>query len=419
MYRIYPVNSVFIFFNLNTQCITMNSGNIFTPFNEEQLMPLEEKLEVVKTENKFSIGIPKETCLNERRTSITPDCVQVLVNHGHEITIESEAGKGSFFTDQQYAEAGAKITNDPKEAFAKDLVLKINPPTEEEIDFLKANSYLISALQINLCDAGYFKKLAEKKVNAIGFEFIADEYGQLPLVRLIGEIAGTASILYAAELLALSNGNMLGGITGVRPTEVVVVGAGIVGEFAVKAALGLGASVKVFDNSLSKLRRLHTIIDSRVPTSIIDPKELKKSIRRADVVIGALTRQSQQPIITEDMVLNMKKGSVIIDVSIDYGKVVETSELTSLEDPYIIKHGVIHCGLPNLTSRIPRTTTKAISNFFLSYLLNYDEEGGFENMFIRKSEIKQSLYMYKGRHTKKVICDRFGLQYHDINLLMF
>jgi alanine dehydrogenase len=278
---------------------------------------------------------------------------------------------------------------------------------------------LVSALQINLRDKDYFLKLAERKINAIAFEFIVDEYKQLALVRLIGEIAGTVSILYASELLALSNGLMLGGITGVRPAEVVILGAGIVGEFATKAAIGLGASVRVFDNSLSKLRRLHTLVDSRVPTSIIDPKELSKALRRADVVIGALPRLNMTPIVTEEMVAKMKKGSVIIDITIDNGKVIETSELTTMDNPYIIKHGVIHCGLPNLTSRMPRTTTKAISNFFLSYILNYDEEGGFENMLIRKNEMKQSLYMYKGRHTKKVICDRFGLTYHDINLLIF
>lgn len=395
------------------------STNIFTPFTEEELMPKEEKLEVIKKGKQFSIGIPKETCLNERRTCITPDAVQVLVQHGHEIIVESGAGEGSFFTDLQYSESGAKITNDPKEAFGQDLILKINPPTEDEIDYMKPNTYMVSALQINLRDKEYFLKLAEKKINAIAFEFIADEYKQLALVRLIGEIAGTVSILYASELLALSNGLMLGGITGVRPAEVVILGAGIVGEFATKAAIGLGASVKVFDNSLSKLRRLHTMVDSRVPTSIIDPKELSKSLRRADVVIGALPRLNMTPIVTEEMVVKMKKGSVIIDITIDNGKVIETSELTTMEDPYIIKHGVIHCGLPNLTSRMPRTTTKAISNFFLSYILNYDEEGGFENMLIRKNEMKQSLYMYKGRHTKKVICDRFGLTYHDINLLIF
>lgn len=395
------------------------SGTIFTPFKEEDLLPKEEKLEVVKKGKKFTIGIPKETCLNERRTCVTPDAVQVLADNGHEIIIEAGAGKGSFFTDQLYSEAGARITNDPKEAFGQDLVLKINPPTLEEIEYLNPNTYLVSALQINLRDKEYFKKLGERKVNAIAFEFIVDDYQQLALVRLIGEIAGTASILYASELLALSNGLMLGGITGVRPTEVVIIGAGIVGEFATKAGIGLGANVRIFDNSLSKLRRLHTLIDARVPTSIIDPKELSKSLRRADVVIAALPRMNQCPIVTEDMVLKMKKGSVIIDVTIDNGKAIETSELTTLEDPYFIKHDVIHCALPNITSRIPRTTTKAISNFFLSYLLNYDEEGGFENMLIHKSQMKQSLYMYKGRHTKKSICDRFDLTYHDINLLIF
>ncbi|MBW3522002.1 alanine dehydrogenase [Chryseobacterium sp. NKUCC03_KSP] len=397
----------------------MSTTNIFTPFSEEELIPKEEKLEIIKKGKQFSIGIPKETCLNERRTCITPDAVQVLVEHGHEIIIESGAGQGSFFTDLQYSESGARITQDAKEAFSQDLVLKINPPTDEEIDYFKPNAYLVSALQINLRDKDYFTKIAEKKINAIAFEFIADEYKQLALVRLIGEIAGSVSILYASELLALSNGLMLGGITGVRPTEVVVLGAGIVGEFATKAAIGLGASVKVFDNSLSKLRRLHTLVDSRVPTSIIDPKELSKSLRRADVVIGALPRLNMQPIVAEEMVMKMKKGSVIIDIVIDNGKAIETSELTTMDDPYIIKHGVIHCGLPNLTSKMPRTTTKAISNFFLSYILNYDIEGGFENMLIRKNEMKQSLYMYKGRHTKKVICDRFGLTYHDINLLIF
>lgn len=395
----------------------MNSGSIFTPFKEEELLPKEEKLEILKKDKKFSIGIPKETCLDERRTCITPDAVQVLTNFGHRIFIEEGAGKGSFYTDLQYAEAGACIVKSAREAFRQDLVLKINPPTIEEISYLKPCAYLVSALQINLRDKDYFQKLSEKKINAIAFEFIQDEYKQLALVRLIGEIAGTASILYASELLALSNGLMLGGITGVRPAEVVIIGAGIVGEFATKAAIGLGASVRVFDNSLSKLRRLHSLVDTRVPTSIIDPKELSKSLRRADVVIGALSKTS--PIVPEEMVKNMKKGSVIIDVSIDNGKVFETSEVTNMSNQYIIKHDVIHCGLPNLTSRMSRTTTKAISNFFLSYILGYDEEGGFENMLRKNNEMRQSLYMYKGRHTQKMICDRFCLPYHDINLLIF
>ena len=395
------------------------SSTIFTPFTEEQLIPQEEKLEVLKKGKKFIIGIPKETCLNEKRLCITPDAVQVLIDHGHQIIIEAGAGGGSFFKDLQFSEAGAQITTDKSVVYGQDLVLKINPPTDDEMQYLKPNAYLVSALQINLRDKDYFKKLAEKKVNAIAFEFIMDEYRQLSLVRLIGEIAGRISILYGAELLGKSNGLMLGGITGVRPTEVVILGAGIVGEFATKAAIGLGASVKVFDNSLSKLRRLNTLVDSRVPTSIIDPKELTKSLRRADVVIGALPRLNMPVIVTEEMVKVMKKGSVIVDLTIDYGGCIETSEVTTHEDPVVIKHDILHCGLPNLTSRMPRTTTKAISNFFLSYLLNYDEEGGFENMLLKKNEMKQSLYMYKGRHTKKAICDKFDLTYHDINLLIF
>lgn len=396
-----------------------STSTIFTPFSEEELIPKEEKLEVVKKGKTFSIGVPKETCLSEKRTCLIPDAVQILVNNGHRVIVESGAGEGSHYSDLLYSEAGAEITTDPKVAFSQDLILKINPPTLEEIEYLRPLTYLISALQINLRDKEYFTQLASKKVNAIAFEFILDEYKQLSLVRLIGEIAGCVSVMYASELLAMSNGLLLGGITGVRPTEVVILGAGIVGEFATKAAIGLGASVKIFDNSLSKLRRLHTLVDSRVPTSIIDPKELTKALRRADVVIGALPRLNLPPVVTEDMVMKMKKGSVIIDITIDNGKVIETSELTSTEKPYILKHGVLHCGLPNLTSRMPRTTTKAISNFFLSYLLGYDEEGGFENMLIHKSEIKQSLYMYKGRHTKQLICNKFDLPYHDINLLIF
>ena len=396
-----------------------STSTIFTPFSEEELIPKEEKLEVVKKGKTFSIGVPKETCLSEKRTCLIPDAVQILVNNGHRVIVESGAGEGSHYSDLLYSEAGAEITTDPKVAFSQDLILKINPPTLEEIEYLRPLTYLISALQINLRDKEYFTQLASKKVNAIAFEFILDEYKQLSLVRLIGEIAGCVSVMYASELLAMSNGLLLGGITGVRPTEVVILGAGIVGEFATKAAIGLGASVKIFDNSLSKLRRLHTLVDSRVPTSIIDPKELTKALRRADVVIGALPRLNLPPVVTEDMVMKMKKGSVIIDITIDNGKVIETSERTSTEKPYILKHGVLHCGLPNLTSRMPRTTTKAISNFFLSYLLGYDEEGGFENMLIHKSEIKQSLYMYKGRHTKQLICNKFDLPYHDINLLIF
>ena len=393
------------------------SSVIFTPFTEETLLPQEERLEIIKKKNLLSIGIPKEVSLNEKRIPLTPDAVQILVSNGYQILIEKGAGEGAFFQDLEYSEAGAKIVDKAK-AFEQDLILKINPPTDEEIHLMKNNSYLISTLQINLGNQDYFRKLSQKKINAIAFEFIKDENNEPVLVKMIGEVAGRTSILYAAELLAQSKGLMLGGITGVRPVEVLVLGAGIVGEYTTKTALGLGATVKVFDNSLSKLSRLQSIIGNQVVTSVIDPKELTKSIRRADVIIGALPRINLPPIVTEQMVNMMKQGSVIIDLTTDVGKCIETIEITEFKQPYTEKYGILHCGLPNLTSKMSRTTSKAISNFFLSYLIQNQEEGGFESILRWRKEIRKSFYLYKGLHTNQLVCDKFQLKLCDIDLLL-
>ena len=394
----------------------MNS-NVFTPFTEKELVPQEERLEVIKKGGIMTIGVPKESSLNENRVPITPDAVQVLTQYGYKLMIESDAGKKAFFSDLEYSEAGAFIVDKAK-AFEQDLVLKVSAPSLEEIELLKPNSYIISALQINLREKEYFKKLSEKKINAIAYEFIEDENKEQMLVKLIGEIAGGMSVLCASEMLAVSKGLMLGGITGVRPVEVVVLGADIVGEYAVRAAIGLGATVRVFDNSLSKLRNIQNSIGSRISTSMIDPKELTKSLRRADVLIGTIPRINMPPIVTEKMVTLMKQGSVIVDLTIDTGKCVETTEVTDFEKSYVEKHGILHSGLPNLTSKIPRTTSKAISNFFLSYLLKINEEGGLENVLKLGNDCRQGFYMYKGRHTKQLVCDKFGLKFNDINLLL-
>ena len=394
----------------------MNSS-VFTPFTEKELVPQEERLEVIKKGGIMTIGVPKESSLNENRVPITPDAVQVLTQYGYKLMIESDAGKKAFFSDLEYSEAGAFIVDKAK-AFEQDLVLKVSAPFLEEIELLKPNSYIISALQISLREKEYFKKLSEKKINAIAYEFIEDENKEQMLVKLIGEIAGGMSVLCASEMLAVSKGLMLGGITGVRPVEVVVLGADIVGEYAVRAAIGLGATVRVFDNSLSKLRNIQNSIGSRISTSMIDPKELTKSLRRADVLIGTIPRINMPPIVTEKMVTLMKQGSVIVDLTIDTGKCVETTEVTAFEKPYVEKHGILHSGLPNLTSKIPRTTSKAISNFFLSYLLKINEEGGLENVLKLGNDCRQGFYMYKGRHTKQLVCDKFGLKFNDINLLL-
>lgn len=400
----------------------MEKSGIYTPFTRQELMPKEERLEVLHKEGKLSIGIPKETHYQEKRICLSPDAVQVLVANGHEITVETGAGEGANYSDQEYSEAGAQISYNSQEVFSKPIIVKVGPLTQTEIEWLKPNSYLVSTVQINMQTRSYFEKLSAKKITALGFEFIRDSHGNLPVVRLLSEIAGTTSILLASELMSNTNGGngiLMGGIAGVRPAEIVILGGGTVGEYASRAALGLGANVRVFDNSLSRLRRLQTDLGVRISTSMLDPKELSKSLKRCDVAIGALRGDARTPcVVTEKMVEEMKNGSVIIDLSIDNGGCFETSAITTHDKPVIIKHGVIHYGVTNVTSRVSRTSTKALSNFFLPYLLSIAKEGGFEHVIKCDRGLRSGIYLYQGRLTKKKLSDWFGLPFHDINLLI-
>ncbi|MGB0915517.1 MAG: alanine dehydrogenase, partial [Crocinitomicaceae bacterium] len=333
------------------------------------LLPKEEMLEIARKKGSLFIGIPKETSFQERRVALVPETVSVLVANGHRVKIETKSGEGSNFSDTDYSEAGAEICYDKKEIFSCDLIFKVAPPSEEEVEMMPGNQTLISALQISIQPKVILQKLMEKKVTAIAWDYIRDDSGVFPVVRTMGEIAGTTSMLVAGELLSSfskGKGIMLGGIAGVQPTEVVVIGAGTVGEYATKAALGLGASVKVFDNSLSKLRRLQTDLGTRVFTSVIQPKVLAKSLMRADVVIGALRAPlGRTPcVVTEEMIQNMKSGSVVVDVSIDQGGCFETSRVTSHDNPTFEEHEVIHYCVPNIASRVSRTASFALSNIF-------------------------------------------------------
>lgn len=400
----------------------MEHSGVYTPFSRQELMPKEERLEVQLKEGKLTIGIPKETHLQERRLCLSPDAVQVLVANGHEITVETGAGDGANYTDQEFSEAGATISYNSKEVFSKPIVLKVSPVTAEEIDLMTPGSFLVSTVQLNMQTRSYFEKLSAKKITALGFEFIKDSHGYLPVVRLLSEIAGTTSVLLAGELMSNTNGGngvLMGGIAGVRPAEIVILGGGTVGEYASKAALGLGANVRVFDNSLSRLRRLQTDLGVRISTSMLDPKELGKALKRCDVAIGALRGDARTPcVVTEKMVENMKQGAVIIDLSIDNGGCFETSEITTHSNPIVIKHSVIHYGVTNITSRVSRTTTKALSNFFLPYLLSVAKEGGFEHVIKCDRGLRSGIYLFHGRMTKKKISDWFDLPFHDINLLI-
>ena len=387
------------------------------------LLPKEEMLEVERKKGSLHIGIPKETSFQERRVALVPETVSLLVAHGHEVKVESNAGVGANFSDNDYSEAGAQICKSRKEIYECNIVFKVTPPSDDEVELMPGNQTFISALQISIQPKQVLTKLIKKKITAIAWDYIQDEEGVFSLVRTVGEIAGNTSILIAGELISSfssGKGMMLGGIAGVQPTEVVIIGAGTVGEFATRAALGLGASVKVFDNRLSKLRRLQNDIGQRVYTSIIQPKVLAKAIRRADIVIGALRSSvGKTPcVVTELMVQEMKSGSVIVDVSIDQGGCFETSRVTNHDDPTFVKHGVTHYCVPNIASRVSRTASFAISNIFSPLLLEMGERGGVEDLIRSHSGFRNGVYIYKGLLTNEVLGKVFNLKYKDINLIL-
>ncbi|WP_394758062.1 alanine dehydrogenase [Flavobacterium sp.] len=394
-----------------------------TPFSKQDLLPQEEKLEIAKHKSELFIGIPKETSYQERRICLTPDAVNALTCHGHRVLIEAGAGENSSYSDKNYSDAGAEITNDTKKVFGCPMILKVEPATLVEIEMMNPKTIIISAIQLKTRKKEYFEALQKKKITALAFEYIKDEDGSFPAVKSLSEIAGTASVLVAAELLTASkfgNGLLFGNITGVPPTEVVILGAGTVAEFAARTAIGLGASVKVFDNSITKLRRLQNNLNQRIFTSTIQNKTLLKSLQRCDVAIGAMRGKYRTPIVvTETMVEHMKKGAVIVDVSIDTGGCFETSEITTHENPTFIKNGVIHYCVPNIPSRYSKTASLSISNIITPYLLQIADDGGIESAIRCDSGLKNGVYFYHGILTNKTIGEWFDLTYRDINLIVF
>lgn len=396
---------------------------IKTPFSKSELMPQEETLEIRKHRSQLFIGIPKENFKFEKRVCLTPEAVKMFVNAGHRILIESNAGIEANYSDKEYSEAGAEITKDNKKIFECPIILKVEPPTLEEIGFMKPKTYLISAVQLKMQNKNYFEALAKKKITALGFESIQDQESTHPFLSALGEIAGVASIHIASELMTKCNngkGLLFGNITGIPNTEVVIIGAGNVAENAARTALGLGANVKIFDNSIHRLKRLQENLQHRVFTSTIQETVLQKALMRCDVAIGAIRGKNRSPIIvSEIMVQRMKPGAIIVDVCIDNGGCFETSELTTHEKPTIIKSNVIHYCVPNITSRYSKTASLAISNIISPYLLELAENGGIENVLLYDKNIRAGVYMYQGILVNQQIGEWFSLDYKDINLIVF
>lgn len=386
------------------------------------LAPKESLVEVTHKRDQLYIGVPKERYFQENRIALTPGAISILIGRGHRVVVESKAGEGSHIQDNEYSEAGAEIAYTTKEIFQANIILKVAPPAEQEIYMLHPNQIIISPIHLPTLTQDYLELLLKKKVVALAYEYIQDESDTFPIVSSMSEIAGSTAILIAAELLSNLNqgkGILLGGIAGVPPASVVILGAGTVGENAARTAMALGAEVKIFDNSIYKLKRLQRNIGARVFTSIIRQDVLAKALSRADVAVGAVhSKSGRAPIIvTEDMVSHMKPGSVIVDVSIDQGGCFETSEMTSHDNPVFKKFDVIHYCVPNIPSRVARTASQAISNVLTTMLLEASQLGGFDKLMHSFPHIRNGVYVYKGTLTNQHLGEKFSMKYTDLNLL--
>lgn len=389
----------------------------------ERLMPQEETLEVTPQKSQLVIGVPKEITPEENRVALIPDGVALLVQQGTRVMVEAGAGLAAHFSDHQFSEAGAQIVYSPQEVFKADMVLKVAPLTNGEPEYLRPKQTLVSALQIATQKESYFRSLMSRKITALAYELIRDKTQSFPIVRAMSEIAGSTSVFIAADYLAspgFGRGKMFGGFTGISPSEVVIIGAGTVGEFAARSALGLGAMVKVFDHSVYRLRRLQNNLGVRIFTSVLYPNALLAAMKTADVVIGAVhSRGGKSPcLITAEMIRQMKEDSIIIDVSIDQGGCFESSKPTTHSSPVFKEHGVTHYCVPNIASRVPHTASQALNNIFVPVLLDICSEGGIEALIKRDWGIRQGVYLYNGTVTNLPISKLFKLPFQDIELLM-
>jgi alanine dehydrogenase len=400
------------------------SASYYFAMNQTGLMPKEELMDIGRTQKSMSFGIPCEREEGENRIPLTPQGVELLTANGHEIVIESGAGNSANYFDNDFAEAGARIVNNHEDPFRCDVVLKVAPPDSEERQLFSPGQLLISLLYIVKQDRDAIQQLMHRKVNALAYEFLKDESGCYPVVRSMSEIEGYTAIMIASEYLSKSKngkGVLLGGITGISPAEVVVIGAGTAGEFAVRAALGLGCQVRVFDNSYRNLRELERNVGQRLFTSVLHPQVLSKALRSADAVIGSLRYFDPQSgfLISEEQIAEMKSGSIIVDLSMGNGGCLESAVGSSLgSEPVSVRHGVMHYRVHNIASQVSRTASIALSNIFAPILLRLAMAGGVSQLIKQDVGVSHGLYLYKGILTNHKIGERFKLPSKDIGLLM-
>ncbi|WP_069133400.1 alanine dehydrogenase [Rhodohalobacter halophilus] len=396
------------------------------PFDTEQLgiQTLEKSLMKTKSERSLKIGLPKETSNDERRISLTPGGVSVLAANGHEIYVEKNAGVDAHFSDSEYAEAGAEIAHSAEELFRKsEMIVKVAPPTKTELNWMQPNQVLLSALHLGHTSHDFLNTLIQKGVCAIGYEYIKGRDNEFPIVRMMHEITGSMAVQIAAHYLENGSdgqGIMLGGISGIPPATVAILGAGITGEYAARTALGYGAQVFVMDNDLAMLRRLENSFDRRIITATANHQYLSTALEFADVVIGAaMTEGERAPCwVTDPMVQSMKSGSVIVDTVIDQGGCISTSVPTTHSNPVFRKYDVVHYCVPNIPSNVARTATYALNNVIVPYLVELGDAGGIEECLWENTALRNGAYIYKKHLTKKGLAEQFEMPYRDIEMLI-
>jgi alanine dehydrogenase len=390
--------------------------------SKTMLMPQEEMLEVKRRGQKIKIGIPSDFSKVEYRVPLTPQAVDLLVSYGHEILIETNAGKSASYSDKAYSDMGAVIVETSAEIFQCDIILRISPFSSEEIDMLRGNQVIISSMQPHAHCTESINKMMQKKITAIAFEYLENEEGFMPFVHQMSQIAGVTSITIASEYLSKSRngkGVLFGEVTGVTPAELVIIGTSTAAEYAARAAVGLGIFVKVFDTSVYELSKLEEKLGRRIFTSVFYPKVLKKALVSADVVIGAMSFNTALKFkVSEELVKQMKGGSIIIDLNVSQGGCFETSECTDFNNPTYIKHGVIHYCVPNSPALVARTASISMSNILIPILLSISDNGGVNNYIKTSKGFRKGVYIYHGILTNPEIGYLFNIPSKDINLLL-
>jgi alanine dehydrogenase len=359
------------------------------------------------------IGIPKEIKKDEHRIALPPDGVRELVRHGHTVYVETNAGLGSAFTDAEYTRAGAQIVSTAEEAWNRaNMVVKVKEPQPQEYAFLRDDLILFTYLHLAAAKELTFKML-ESGVTGLAYETVTDREGRLPLLEPMSEVAGRMAVQVVSHYLEKKQGGrgvLLGGIPGVPPAHVVILGGGTVGTNAAKMALGMGAKVTLLDINIERLRYLEDVLHGRLTTLYSNESNVAEAISTADAVVGAvLIAGAKAPhLIRRDMLKTMPEGSVIVDVAVDQGGCVETTRPTTHSDPTYVIDGVLHYGVANMPGAVPRTSSLGLSNATLRYVLRVADRGLTEALR-SDSGLAEGLNIYQGRVTHPAVAHTFDL----------